>query len=158
MKNLILIRHAKAEHFAPNSQGDFYRILSEKGIIEAKTMAHKLVGKVPKPDVVLCSSATRTLQTAEIFRENFFNDLKIQQEKMIYISSAEEIIDFIKLSGDTSETVWLFGHNPTISEIAFSLSPGFNEDMATCSVVWIKFDELSSTSFQLFSLVNSEVG
>ena len=77
---------------------------------------------------------------------------------MIYISSAEEIIDFIKLSGGTSETVWLFGHNPTISEIAFSFSPGFNEDMATCSVVWIKFDALSSTSFQLFSLVNSEVG
>lgn len=143
MKNLILIRHANAEHFAPNGQGDFYRILSEKGIREAHAMAHKLVGKVPKPNVILCSSASRAMQTAEIFRKNFFNDIEIQQEKMIYISSAEEIIDLIKLSGDTSETVWLFGHNPTISEIVFSLSPDFNKDMATCSVVWLKFSSSS---------------
>jgi len=143
MKNLILIRHAHAEFSAPNGKPDFYRALSKKGIQEADFMTNIVVGKLPKPEIVLSSSALRAMQTAEIFQNKLFNRHNIQPEKLIYEADAKELLDFIKELPNNAQTVWLFGHEPKLTEIILSLSFGFDKTMSTCSIAFLKFDCIS---------------
>ncbi len=143
MKNLILIRHAHAEFFAPQGKPDFYRVLSHKGIEEAELMSEIMTEKLPQPEMILSSSATRALQTAEIFKKKNFNSLIIQEEKLIYDAEANDILDFIKELRSDIETFWLFGHEPKLTEIIMSLTLDFDKTMSTCSIAFLKFDTIS---------------
>ncbi len=62
MKQLILMRHAKAEKDAPSGE-DFDRSLTERGREEARSVANALKAYGIKPDLALVSSAARTQET-----------------------------------------------------------------------------------------------
>jgi len=62
MKQLILMRHAKAEKDAPSGE-DFDRSLTERGREEARSVASALKAYGLKPDLALVSSAARTQET-----------------------------------------------------------------------------------------------
>lgn len=60
---LIIMRHAKTEAF--NAKGDFERVLTDKGLKQAKRVAKGLRDMGLMPDQIDCSSATRAMQTCE---------------------------------------------------------------------------------------------
>ena len=60
---LIIMRHAKTEAF--NAKGDFERVLTDKGLKQAKRVAKGLRDMGLVPDQIDCSSATRAMQTCE---------------------------------------------------------------------------------------------
>ena len=65
MKRLFLLRHAKAQP-ADGSIEDFDRTLLLSGMQDGAAMARYLRKGDYKLDLILCSAAARTAQTAEL--------------------------------------------------------------------------------------------
>jgi phosphohistidine phosphatase len=123
MKTIILMRHAKAE------QGnfdviDFDRKLTDRGKSDANFAAKTLLKKIQKLDLIVTSSAKRTLKTAKIIAENFDIDKnKIQSINEIYEASSEAYVHVLRsLNDEKVKTVIVVGHNPTIGSMAAVLS------------------------------------
>lgn len=123
MKTIILMRHSKAEH-GDFDISDFDRKLTEKGKSDADIAAKTLKKKVKKIDLIVTSSAKRTLKTAKIIAENFDIDKnKIQSINEIYEANAEAYIHVIRsLNDEKVKTVIIVGHNPTIGAMAAMMS------------------------------------
>jgi phosphohistidine phosphatase len=86
MKTIILMRHSKAEQ-GNFEISDFDRKLTEKGKSDADIAAKILIKKIKKIDLIVTSSAKRTLKTAKIIAENF----EIDKNK-IRISNSKDFI------------------------------------------------------------------
>lgn len=139
-KNLLLIRHADAEHDIKRS--DFERQLSAVGEQESAIMSQRLLnyGAVT-PELILCSPARRTIQTGKIFSENkvlLFSN--IQPENMIYEASIGTLLSLINHIENKYRSVALIGHNPGLSEIIEYLSDSFVGNIPTSGIVHLKFD------------------
>ncbi|RZM26447.1 MAG: phosphohistidine phosphatase, partial [Pedobacter sp.] len=65
-KQLILVRHGKAENQLPDSS-DFDRKLTNRGRRDATEMAERLKARSIKPSYLFSSPAPRALETGEIF-------------------------------------------------------------------------------------------
>lgn len=134
MKYLYLIRHAKSSWDNPN-QTDFERTLNQRGEKDAPQMAKLLKSKNVFPDLIISSPATRAFTTAEIFAAhlNYIPD-SIESDARIYEASTNNLADVIHEVDDNYNTVFLFGHNPGISNFANMLSNKPVPDFPTCAV------------------------
>jgi len=89
---------------------------------------------------MISSPANRALHTAVIFARILGFPLKdLQINSILYESSAEKIIEFIKSEADDSLSLMIFGHNPDVTELVnhFIKSPG--EDIPTSGVATLSF-------------------
>lgn len=123
MKTLILMRHAKAEPGDFDTK-DFDRKLSEKGKNDADIAAKVLIKYLPNIDLIVSSSAKRTLKTAKIIALNFGIDKEnIESTEYLYESDVEPYIHLIRnLNNEKVNKVLIVGHNPTIGGMASVLS------------------------------------
>ena len=141
MKTLVLIRHAKAEQSIPGGT-DFERNLTDKGKENALEMASNLHKKGIKPDLIISSSAKRASKTAAIFAEKFsIEKSQILKKDFLYRNyGVKEIKKLLMEEAKKLNTVFIFGHNPTISWLAASLVSGFSQNLPTSGVVIIDFN------------------
>jgi len=137
MKNLLLIRHAKAEQ--DSSFADFERPLKSRGIDDAMMMARRLKSKEIIPQTIVSSPALRTLATAEVFSHQLSIPGAIKTNKAIYEASDATLLNIITELPDKYEFVALVGHNPGISQVLHYLS-GKYKDVPTCTVALLKFE------------------
>jgi phosphohistidine phosphatase len=142
MKTIFFVRHAKAIEHVPSIE-DFDRSLIDKGIKNAHLMGKLLSQQHEKPQLVISSPAARAMHTAIIIsKELNYPYSKIMLEEKLYESSIGNYFQVIKKINDTIQTVFLFAHNPTITEVCNSLidaSIGI-DDIPTSGVVGIRFD------------------
>lgn len=123
MKRLTLVRHAHAKVQA-GPITDFERPLSRRGKAEAKATAANLCKQGLVPDLMLSSSAARTLQTARIFvRELKISARHIREEEQLYLAAPEAILQLIHATGPRIEHLMIIGHNPGVSALANALAP-----------------------------------
>jgi len=141
MKKLIIVRHSRAEDQTPEIT-DFERSLTERGKSVAKQMAKKLKEKEKNPGLLITSPAFRALETALIFAGEF----KIESEQVIlnskmYIRMSSQVLDeiFSNASNET-DTITIFGHNPSFSDIANSMSREGCDYMPKCGIAVIYFN------------------
>ena len=138
MKKLFIIRHAKSDW--ENIQlDDFDRPLNEKGLKDAHLMANFLKYKNQKIDMFLTSPALRARKTAEIFANVLDFKKSLTPNQYIYEPFVNAIVETITYIHDSNDTVALFGHNPGVSVLAYTLC-GIKEQMKTCSIIEIEFD------------------
>lgn len=140
MKRLVLVRHAKAEQGGYDH--DFSRNLADRGKNDAHRLGMKLASLSVFPDSILSSSAHRALGTARIFAEelHFRRESIIDRKELYFDYTTSDFIDMIRETSDTISTLFIFGHNPYIYDMAVNLSRDFRGDMPTCSTVVIDFD------------------
>ena len=143
MKTLYLVRHAKSS-WAAESQPDIDRPLNERGYADAHLMSKHLHKEKCKPEVIITSPAIRAMSTALIFAGN----LRYSKEDMLireslYESNKNEYLKNIHSIGNSFSSAMLFGHNPTMSELAEYLIPRTSLDMPTCCVICIEFEVVS---------------
>lgn len=139
MKKLYIIRHAKASWDHPE-QPDFERTLTEQGLIDAHTIAQQLKQQKIKPDYILSSSAERAIKTAEAFAHELgFPAKNIVTNEHIYTAGVEELVKIIKSFNTKFNSVFLIGHNPTLTSVAHFLSEGLKINLTTCGVLGISF-------------------
>lgn len=141
MKNIFLVRHAKAE-ILKEGISDFSRSLIKDGINDAKDMAKKIRDKLSGNVLLISSPANRALETAHIFAERLSYPItKILLKESILDGSAEDFLALLKETEDSYDTVMLFGHNPTISEFASLLitEKDFQFDIPKSGVIEFEF-------------------
>ena len=151
MKTLFLIRHATAE----NRHGidDYARKLTQRGVDEAELMADKLYETGARPDAIVSSSANRALETARIFAERFvFPESKIVKDRMIYEASLNRLLNLVTGLEDDCHSVFLFGHNPGITNAVNYLCGDILNNMPKCGIAEIRFETDD------WSAISSETG
>lgn len=139
MKKVYLIRHAKA--IARDSGiTDSERYLTKSGKSESVVMAKKLKEKEVMPEILLSSPAIRAVETARIFAKILEYPLKdIQYINLLYNSQARTLVDVIKKTNNSYNSLMLFGHEPSLSQCAAYLLKEFKEELAKSGVICIHF-------------------
>ena len=138
MRTLYLIRHAKSDQGIENLS-DIDRPLNIRGYANAHKMSSVLKEKKIIPDLIITSPAIRAISTALIFCRNM--DMKPSAmviHKNLYDSSVKDYLNNIINIDDKHKNVFLFGHNPIITDCANTLTKSFTDQMSTCSIVGIK--------------------
>jgi len=141
MKTLYIVRHAKSSW---NYEGikDIDRPLKKRGINDAYLMSKLLQEKIERPDVFVSSSANRALHTAVIFTEAFkfpFANLKIN--KSLYSFSDGYLVKTIRALDDGFQSAIIFSHNHGINDFVNQFGNEHIENVPTCGIVGIKFNE-----------------
>jgi phosphohistidine phosphatase len=141
MKKIILIRHGKAEDESPEIS-DFERSLTLRGKVISRLMARKLVEKEKSPGIILTSPAFRALETAIIFAGEYgiSADNIIMNSNIYYKMSLQNLTVILSGINEDAEVVTLFGHNPSFTQIANSLSKEGCDLIPKNGVVCISFN------------------
>ncbi len=124
MLRLYIMRHAKSSWAIPGAR-DFDRELNEKGLEDLKKISKHIKKHNISPDLVLCSSATRTRQTLDSVVDAFEKTPEISYTEKLYSSGLSEYIEIIN-SVNNANSIMIIGHNPMCGSLATSL-PGSGE-------------------------------
>ena len=140
MKRVVIVRHAKAVPYGYDD--DFNRKLRDRGKNDANRISLKLVDDGIRADLIISSPAKRALKTAKIYAENFRYPIhSIQLEEDLYEGvTTQEFLELLREIPNQIQTVFVFGHNPTVYHLTNNLVKLFNSDMPTCSTVGVDFD------------------
>lgn len=136
MKQLFLLRHAKSSWDNPNLS-DFDRPLNDRGQKAAPKMGKAIVEKQVIPDIILCSPAKRTLETARLVIESSKLKTDITFEKRIYDASTRTLLEILKAQDSEISTILLIGHNPGMSDLLTKLT-GESEHFPTAALAKIQ--------------------
>ncbi|KAA1262072.1 phosphohistidine phosphatase [Rubripirellula obstinata] len=115
------MRHAKSD-WDDRSLSDHDRPLNRRGKGDAPRMARWLHSIDSVPDVILCSSATRTMQTADLMLPLWENRPKLTVCESLYLSSPETIFNLIGEALQSTSRLLVIAHNPGISSITSHLA------------------------------------
>ncbi len=143
MKVLLLLRHAKAEP-ATSALADSARPLAERGERDARRIAERVHRRLGGVDLILASSAARTVQTAEIVASVIgYERAAIAADRRLYLAEPAELVDVIARQPATVERLLVVGHNPGLTELVHALLPSFEvEDLSTSAIVALEYARL----------------
>ena len=121
MRQLLLLRHAKSAWDDP-ALADHARPLNGRGRLAARHMAAEMARLGLLPDVVLVSSARRTLQTMDALKPLEGSPI-VQVMDELYLAPWENLLTLLHRVPETVRSVLLIGHNPGLHELALNLLP-----------------------------------
>lgn len=145
-RTLTLLRHAKTERGDADTP-DRDRKLLDRGRADAPEIGAWIAANAAKPDLVLCSTATRAVETWELVapavcagRVTFRDDL--------YLAEADELMAIVRALDDGVQHVMIVGHNAGLEDFAVELVGAGNPDeiaamaakVPTCGVAVLGFD------------------
>jgi len=137
MKRLMLIRHAKSA-WSGAGLADYDRPLNARGKRDALVIGRYLAEHGWKPDLVLCSPARRTRQTAVQLLAKFGGSMPaIQWAEALYLAGASVLLQHIRAVSSDIGTLAVIVHNPGVSELFYRLCGEQAETMPTCAVAVI---------------------
>lgn len=141
MKRLILVRHATAVDRGPEGS-DFHRRLKKRGRREAKLMAERVGGQIALPDQLFSSPADRALQTAGAFAEHLGIPAArvILREELYGGLLPEEFLLIVQRFDERLSSVMVFGHDPSFTEFAGFMIPGFRQAIPKAGVLVMDLD------------------
>jgi len=140
MKKLIFIRHARAED-QDSAISDFERSLTVKGKVISGEMARRFREKESEPGLLVSSPAFRALETAYIFAAEFGikpEEIRIDSN-LYYKPGMKHLMELLGTVGDEVNTITLFGHNPSFTEMPDRLCKNGCEFLTKTSIVCISF-------------------
>lgn len=120
MRQLLLLRHAKSSWNDP-SLPDHDRPLNERGREDAAAMGAEMRRLGLSPDIVLVSSARRTLDTLALL-EPFEDSPLLDTMEALYLAPARRLLELLHAVPETARSVLLIGHNPGLHNLALALA------------------------------------
>jgi phosphohistidine phosphatase len=120
MRQLILLRHAKSSWDDPDLP-DHARPLNARGRRAAAVMAAVMRDLGLGPDLVLVSSARRTLQTLEALGPLPDSPI-VEPMDDLYLATWQRMLDTLRGLPETVRSVLLIGHNPGMHDLALALA------------------------------------
>lgn len=121
MPRLHLLRHAKSSWDSPGLD-DHDRPLAPRGSRATGLLCEHLAESGAAPDLVLCSSALRTVQTLEGIREALPEQAAVEVSDDLYGADADTLLGRLQEIADRTGEVMLIAHNPGIGTLADSLA------------------------------------
>ena len=139
---LILIRHAKSSWDDPFGD-DHERVLNKRGRASATAIGAWMAKECYLPNIVLCSDAARTQETAALVLASLNPQPDLKLSGAIYHASPDTILDLVQKQ--SVKTVAVIGHNPGIGMLANALvakAPMHHRfsDYPTCGTTVMDFD------------------
>lgn len=119
IKQVLLLRHAHAAWAQPGVR-DFDRPLDERGVEDAAVVGRAMASEGLLPDLVLCSPATRCVQTCEIVAGLIPGSFDIRHNHALYSNDHGYYLEL--LAQQEAATVLLIGHNPMMEDTAHALA------------------------------------
>lgn len=126
MRQLMLLRHAKSSWDDPKLS-DHARTLNARGRQAAAGMGRVMRDLGLIPDLILVSSARRTLQTLEAL-EPWDETPLIEPMDALYLATAPQLCAVLNTVSETVRSVLLIGHNPGLHDLALMLTAGAPAD------------------------------
>lgn len=129
MTVLLLLRHAKAEW--PEADGhDHERRLNARGREAAARIGRYLKAHDLGPDLVICSTARRTMETLELALEAAGCAPEIIYDRALYLAPPERMLEAVMAharahaaaTGHAPSVILVVGHNPGTETLAASLA------------------------------------
>ena len=140
MKIIYLIRHAKSDWSIPGLP-DIDRHLNPRGYRDAHRIGNKLKQSITGKFILISSPAIRAISTALIIaREIDYSAGKIRIMRELYEAEEKMYYKIISSIEEDYDTVLIFGHNPTISNVFSWLTDTVPIELPTCSVSVIESD------------------
>jgi len=136
MKTLLLMRHAKSS-WKEKDIPDQERPLNKRGRKDAPQMGKLLKEKELIPNVILCSSAKRTVSTAEDVMDKA--DIKKKTLRLLdsfYLAEPDVYLKELCELPDDIEKVLVIGHNPGLEGLLQILS-GRIESLPTSAIAYL---------------------
>lgn len=119
-KQIMLLRHAKAERYSPS--GDYGRALASSGRLQARELGQMLLEQKLIPQAIYSSTAKRALETAELICERLAIDShNIVQRDELYQADAETILSLLHVIDERIRRVLVVGHNPALETLIQAL-------------------------------------
>ncbi|HEV7456008.1 MAG TPA: histidine phosphatase family protein [Roseococcus sp.] len=119
MRQLLLFRHAKSS-WDDARLTDHARPLNTRGRKAADAMAAEMRELGLVPDVVLVSSARRTLQTLEALQPLEGSPI-IEVMDDLYLAPWPAMLDVLRRLPQTARSAMVIGHNPGLHDLALAL-------------------------------------
>jgi phosphohistidine phosphatase len=119
MRQLLLLRHAKSSRDDPKLS-DHARPLNARGRQAAAAMREAMRELGLTPDIVLVSSARRTMQTLEAL-EPWEETPLIEPMDSLYLATPTQMLKVLQAIAETARSVLVIGHNPGLHELATML-------------------------------------
>jgi phosphohistidine phosphatase len=116
-KRLLLLRHAKAEA-GDGRASDHGRALNERGRRDAPRMGIRMQHQGYLPDVVLCSTARRTVETWNRVAAELGGTAELKLLDALYLATEGVILGAIRQLPDSASTTLVIGHNPGLCDAA----------------------------------------
>lgn len=139
-KKLYLIRHAKSS-WKEAQIADIDRPLKGRGIRDAYNSSQWLAQQEDLPDLMLSSPATRAVHTALIFAKSLnYAYRHIQIEEGIYEATTAQLTEIVKQLNDRYQRVFLFGHNPTLTQFVNACIDHRIDNVPTTGIACLKFE------------------
>ena len=138
MRNIYLLRHAKSSWDDPAAT-DFERVLNERGLRAALMMGEYAQRIGIRPELVVCSTAARTRETAAIFLPAVGISVDPIFTDKIYEATTGQLLELIAEIDNKFSSLLLIGHNPGIEGLTGVLT-GENEIVPTATLITISVD------------------
>ncbi|MCA9268852.1 MAG: histidine phosphatase family protein [Planctomycetales bacterium] len=137
LRRLIIMRHAKSSWKEPGAT-DHERPLNKRGQREAPVVAAHLQEIGWTPEVVLCSDATRTRETAELMLETLQPRPAPSYYASLYLGGIHELREAVAALPDDVKIALALGHNPGWEGAVHWLS-GQSVELATSNAALLEF-------------------
>ena len=121
MLTISLMRHAKSDWVDPEL-GDFERPLAPRGVKAAPLIDTFMQEHNIHPDLILCSTAKRAMDTLNLLKKTFENSPEVVFEDKLYMASAREMMRLATTVSETCNHVLLIAHNPGLHVLALALA------------------------------------
>ncbi len=147
MKTVYFIRHAKSS-WDNATLRDVDRPLNNRGQVDAPFMAKFLKKSNIRPDKLISSPARRAFTTATYFADVFGiaeSDILIVDQ--LYEAAPDTVLEIVRNLDANWSTVFVYGHNPTFTDVVNLFSEKFILNVPTCGIArvddptgeWAKF-------------------
>ena len=134
MKRLILMRHAKAERHSPDGD-DKSRPLHRKGHSDADKIGGFLQEMGVLPSLIIHSTAERTKETAWTVCAHLAPQPMTEGLDSLYLATSDSLLQAIRQTEATVETLMVVGHNPGIADLTLSMIGGATGDVSTAEIM-----------------------
>jgi phosphohistidine phosphatase len=121
MKTLLILRHAKSSWKKPDLP-DHDRPLNKRGKNEAPKVGQYLKENDLVPDLILCSTARRAMETAQAVADACGFEGTVDAHKDLYLSEPSIYLDILRCLPDEARRVMVVGHNPAVEELLTMLT------------------------------------
>ncbi len=119
---LMLLRHAKSDWHS-GAGTDHARPLNDRGRRAAPKMGRFMLQQHLLPDVIACSTATRTRETCQALLNVWSQDIPVEYVDEIYDATLEQLIETVTPRLAEGTRLLVIGHNPGMEQLLHYLVP-----------------------------------
>ena len=132
VRHLWLLRHGKAASDAPWGGSDRERPLTARGRGDATALGARMADHqsmpglkdIPRLQLVMCSAAVRTRQTADLIVKELGGRILFDAYRSLYQADAADMLQYVRAIDAGVKSALVVGHNPSVYQLAWELLAG----------------------------------